>query len=357
MGEVSVNVPRLRRIAGRYYWRPTPAIKRLGFRMVALGADLVKAIDTAQRLNAQVERQLAGVAEGPRDGTVAALLLAYEREDHFATLRPNTRKQYLGIMREIAKNAGDLAVAGITRKDMKALYRALVPRGLAVAAAHMRFWRVLLGYAMDEGWRPDNPATSLGIKAPRARTQTWTVEEIELLCATAEGMGKSSIALAVRLAYETSQRVSDVLRATWRDVEGGVLRVEQMKTRTKVAVPLSDKMIADLERVPRTALTVITSDATGRPWSDVNFRAHFNAVRAKAGLRHLRFHDLRRTALTEAGSAGATVHELLALGGHADVSSLSAYVLPTRQAAQSAQDKRGTRWKTAAAKVAKSEDS
>ena len=344
MGEVSLSVPRLRRIAGRYYWRPTPAIKRLGFRQVALGSDLVKAIDLAQRLNAQVERQLAGAAEGPREGTVSALLLAYEREDHFATLRHNTRRQYLGIMREIAKNAGDLSVAGITRKDMKAVYRALKPRGLAVAAAHMRFWRILLKYAMDEGLRPDNPATSLGVTAAKARTQTWTPDEVGRLCDTAERAGKPSIALAVRLAYETGQRVSDVLRASWRDLDGGALRVEQVKTGAKVAVPLSAEMQAELERTPRRALTIIVSDATGRPWTDVNFRAHFNAVRAKAGLRHLRFHDLRRTALTEAGAAGATVHELQALGGHRDLASLQRYVIPGRQAAQGAQDKRRTRW-------------
>lgn len=344
MGEVSVNVPRLRRIAGRYYWRPTPAIRKLGFRMVALGADLLKAVDIARRLNAQVERQLAGIAEGPKEGTVAALLRAYEADEHFATLRPNTRRQYLSIMREIATNAGDIAVAGITRKDLKTTYRALQPRGLAVAAAHMRFWRLLLKFAMDEGLRPDNPATSLGIKTPKARTQTWTPEEVGTFCAAAERLGKPSVALAVRLAYETGQRVSDVLRATWRDVEGGALRVEQVKTGARVAVPLSVEMLAVLDRAERRAVTIIAHDATGRPWGDWAFRAQFNRIRDKAGLKHLRFHDLRRTALTEAGAGGATVVELRALGGHRDLASLNRYVVPTSDAAKGAQDKRRTKW-------------
>jgi hypothetical protein len=35
----NVDVPRLRKIAGRYYWRPTPTIKALGFENQALGSD------------------------------------------------------------------------------------------------------------------------------------------------------------------------------------------------------------------------------------------------------------------------------------------------------------------------------
>ena len=46
-----MRVKRLRRIAGRYYWRPAPAIKKIGFRMVPLGADLIIAIAHADRLN------------------------------------------------------------------------------------------------------------------------------------------------------------------------------------------------------------------------------------------------------------------------------------------------------------------
>ena len=48
------------------------------------------------------------------------------------------------------------------------------------------------------------------------------------------------------------------------------------------------------------------------------------------------------TALTEAGSGGATLMELRALGGHADVASLQRYVVPDVEAARGAQNKRAT---------------
>ena len=341
MGEVTLRVKRLRRIAGRYYWRPSATIVRLGYKVVALGADLVAAIARAEQLNAEVEERRSGAERGPPPGSIAALLVAYEREEHFASLAANTRKQYLSIMREIARNAGDLQVVGISRRDMKALYRSLVPRGVATAAAHMRFWRVLLGYAVDEGLRPDNPATKMRVTAGKARTQTWAPDEIRAFCHAAEAAGQPSVALAVLLAYETAQRVSDVLRASWRDLDGTTLQVVQKKTGARVAVPLSAELLAMLEAGGRRGLTLVARE-DGRPWQDVTFRAAFNRVRAAAGLRHLRFHDLRRTALTEAGSGGATIMELRALGGHADVASLQRYVVPDVEAARGAQDKRAT---------------
>lgn len=344
MGEVTLRVKRLRRIAGRYYWRPTPAIKRLGFTMVALGSDLMTAIAHADRLNREVAERQAGIdrdLHGDPAGTIAALLTSYEREEHFAGLAANTRKQYLSIMREIRANAGDLQVSGVTRKDMKALYASLLPRGVSMAAAHMRFWRILMGYAVDEGLRADNPATKLKVRAGRARTQVWTPDEVSAFCRAAEAAGHSSVRLAVLLAYETAQRVSDVLRASWRDLDGTTLQVVQQKTRARVAVPLSADLLGQLERAGRRGMTIIARQ-DGSRWRDVTFRAVFNRIRAKAGLQHLRFHDLRRTALSEAGAGGATVIELKALGGHADMASLQRYVVPDEGAARGAQNKRGT---------------
>lgn len=339
MGEIAVTVRRLRRISGRYYWRPSSSLTKLGYRVVALGPDLAEAIARAERLNREVEGRLGGVVRGPVEGSIAALLAAYERDERFGRLAVNTQRQYLSIMREIAANAADLAVAGITRKDMKALHRSLLPRGVAIAAAHMRFWRILLGYAVDEGLRPDNPATKLGVSAGRARTQVWTPDEIRRFCGAAEAAGQPSVALAVLLAYETAQRISDVLRASWRDLDGTTLRVVQKKTGTKVAVPLSPELLAMLQAGGRRGLTLVARQ-DGRAWRDVTFRAAFNRVRSAAGLKHLRFHDLRRTALTEAGAGGATIMELRALGGHADVASLQRYVVPNVEAARGAQGKR-----------------
>ena len=55
MGNITMNVKRLRIIAGRYYWRPSATLKVKGFHAEPLGADPVKAITRAQELNRRVE--------------------------------------------------------------------------------------------------------------------------------------------------------------------------------------------------------------------------------------------------------------------------------------------------------------
>ena len=58
MGRVTVK--RLRYTSGRYFWRPTPAVKRLGFAAEALGSDLARAVARAQKLNDLVEQAVGG---------------------------------------------------------------------------------------------------------------------------------------------------------------------------------------------------------------------------------------------------------------------------------------------------------
>jgi hypothetical protein len=171
MGSIEVNVPRLRYIHGRYFWRPTKAVKRLGFANVALGGDLLKAIKEAQRLNVEVEKTRRGTDErrGPLRGSIAHVIKIYRNDDAFTRLKPKTRKGYEKILREIELVAGTAMVAAITRKGLKATYRALKPRGLHIAAAHMRIWSILMGVALDEGLRKaelGNPASKLKITTP-----------------------------------------------------------------------------------------------------------------------------------------------------------------------------------------------
>jgi hypothetical protein len=74
MGGIEVSVPRLRRIHGRYFWRPTKAVKQLGFANVALGGDLVKAVQEARRLNDEVQRLRRGADDRPVHGSIAHVI-------------------------------------------------------------------------------------------------------------------------------------------------------------------------------------------------------------------------------------------------------------------------------------------
>ena len=60
----------------------------------------------------------------------------------------------------------------------------------------------------------------MGLKGDARRKTVWTIGEIEAFKSTAISENRRSWALAVQIAYNTAQRLSDVLAVTWNDFDG-----------------------------------------------------------------------------------------------------------------------------------------
>lgn len=345
MGEIRLKVPRLRPISGAYYWRATKAVKALGFESQPLGKDLVVAVEKAKALNAAVDRAKTGRPAEPVPGTVAAVIRDYTKSEDFTSLSEGTKPGYIRTMNAIEKVAGHVPIANVTRPGLKATYKALKKRGLRTAQEFMKLWRILLGHAYDAGLRPDNPALKLKIKAPKARGQKWTFDDLMVFCGAALEMDRPSMFAAAFLEYGIGQRVGDVRLlplATWSE---GCFWIRQSKTDELVALevePWLAPFIARLhEKLSRTQLMFIINENTGKPYTMTNFSHVFAAVRKHAKLSpKLLARDLRRTALSEANAGGATTGDMQGLGGHKSLSSLSIYVVPTEESAARAQDAR-----------------
>ena len=348
-----INIPRLRRIAGRFFWRPTPAIRALGFSNVALGPDLPRAIAEAQRLNEAVERALRQQPAAPAPDSVAWLVRDYLTSDWFSRLAGPTKAGYRRTIARLEDAFGSVAVASIRRQDLRRLATALheTPRE---AAKMIQVFSILLSYAVEIGLRADNPALRMRLPRSPRRATIWTPGQVEAIRAAAIGAGRPSIALAAALAYETAQRPSDVLRLPWSAIAGREVTLRQSKTGRAIAVTLSPALAAELAAVERRSPIIVISEETGRPYAETGFAHVFARLRDAAGLpSDLKFRDLRRTALTEAGAGGATLHELQALGGHSTLTTLPRYVVPSPEAADRAARKRGKVAKAVAKPVAK----
>ncbi|CCC96864.1 phage integrase family protein [Azospirillum brasilense] len=345
MGKVELNVPRMKRVAGRWYWRTTPTVKALGFCDEPLGDDTEKAIARARDLNAQVEAERtrrAGLEPSIIPGSVAELIGKYEASPQFAKLAPKTKQDYRLLLRRIEKVAGSKLVSSITRAWLVQGYEVVQGKsGLATANAVMRVWRILLGHACDRGMIDFSPADGMRLIGTAARTQVWTRDQVETFCAAAEKHGRPSLALAVRLALDIGQRQGDILALKWSDYDGTAFAIVQGKTKQPVRVPVTAQMQKLLSTVKRDAVQVIVSEATGRPYAKFHFVHEFSRVRALAGLpTDLQFRDLRRTAATELGAAGATDDEIRSVTGHRSRGVVAVYVQPDGRMAESAQKKR-----------------
>jgi len=344
MGNIEVNVLRLRRVRGRYFWRPTNAVKKLGFANTPLGEDLFTAIQEAQRLNAEVEKIRRGANDRPEPvhGSIAHAIKLYKADDAFTRLKPRTRKGYEKILREIERVAGKAMAAAITRKGLKATYKQLKPRGLHIAAAHMRIWSILMGVALDEGLRkPElgNPASKLKITTPPPRRHRPTFEEVMRFCEVAKCEDRRSLKLAALLAFELNQRETDIIPMPRTAYDGLRVQIRQGKGGTLVKVLATKELKAELDAVEHEHATLVISEATGLPYKEDYFRHEFRRIADLAGL-DFQFRDLRRGGLTETGDAGATLLQLHATSGHKSMQSSEPYLVATIDQADAAIRKR-----------------
>lgn len=94
-------------------------------------------------------------------------------------------------------------------------------------------------------------------------------------------------------------------------VNARALRVHDDQGRPLYTVPTFAAFLAALD--PN---ALLFHDGYGRPVNDGRVRRYFIMAAATIGRPDLRLHDLRSTALTLSGQAGATVHELQTMAGH-----------------------------------------
>jgi integrase len=340
---VTVRVRHLHQIHGRWYWIPSKSAKDLGFRSSPLGTDLFEARKKAERLNEQLdlERRKYAQPEKVEQGTVKDLIARYKKDDKYLKRALETRKGYAYRLKLIEEKAGDLKVAEIERVDLVKTYQALKDKyNAAMAASMMRVWRILMKHAYDIGWTAINHASEIGIEAPDSRSVVWTPEEVNELVAVAIANRRPSVALAARLAYDSGQRPTDVLRLTWSQWDGSGFWIKQSKTGQKVFAPVSPELASELSGMKKEGIYVVLG-ANRRPYTRHSFSRAFAEIRAAAGLEaSLQFRDLRRTAATELGRAGATDDEIRSVTGHKSRGVVSVYVRPDSTMSKAAQGKR-----------------
>ena len=92
-----------------------------------------------------------------------------------------------------------------------------------------------------------------------------------------------------------------------------------------------ERWIEELERhFPRSAYTddddlVFCHPQTGRPYDASNSRVRFKGALKRAGLRDLRFHDVRHTYGTHMAAAGTPLRTLQGWMGHRDYKTTETY--------------------------------
>jgi integrase len=237
--------------------------------------------------------------------TFDGLIRSYEKSPEFRGLAASSQYNYLlylGVANRLMRNRNGFSVRAdaIQRKDILAIRDKLADTPGAANAA-MRAIGALFRWAVDNEKVKGNPATKIK-RFPAKPHKEWPDELLE------EALGDPQIGLAAALFYFTGQRINEIVKMSWGDIEGDYMRVFVQKKRTHLRVAILPELAERLERVEKTAVTILTS-SNGRPWSKSGLRAKLQAWAKERGHKVVP-HGLRKNAVNALLEAGCTPAEV-----------------------------------------------
>ena len=164
-------------------------------------------------------------------------------------------------------------------------------------------------------------------QSPQARSRVLTDEEAAKLLAALEPTGRRShwTKPAVQLALATAMRRGELLSLRWEhvDLQARTAFLADTKNGDSRTVPLSTSALQILTALPRHISGLVI------PVKYFTLDAAFKRACTRAAMNDVRFHDLRRTAITRMAERLPNVIELAAVSGHKSLMVLKRYYRPS----------------------------
>jgi integrase len=235
-------------------------------------------------------RFLADGAPRPYHIDRLKLLLPYWGDTQIGRITKAGAREYRAYRHQMKKNLSDTTI----NRDLEAL-------------RHMLFW------AVDEGILLTNPLSRVLMVRERRkpRLMLTVTEEDQLLAAAAPHLRSIIIA-----ALDSGMRRGEILAEWWEHVDftRRILYVTKSKTAGGEGreIPLTERFLADLEARRKPEGVIFTFDK--QPITRI--KTAWKGALRRAGLRHVRFHDLRHAFNTRLLEAGVQQEVRKALMGH-----------------------------------------
>jgi integrase len=265
--------------------------------------------------------------------TIVELADRFDREHISVRLKESTAKGYRRMIERVVLPAlGRHRVTEVTRADIAKLHHDM--RHIPYDANRcLEIVSKMFNLAEMWGLRPDgtNPRKHIRKYPEEKRERFLSDAELRrvgevLREMEQEGVELASAIAAVRLLMLTGCRLGEIMRLKWEyvDFAGRALRLPDSKTGAKVVhlgQPALD-VLAAIERCEDNPW-VITGTLPGAPLYDL--QPFWQRVRARAGLKDVRIHDLRHTFASTAVAAGQGLPIIGKLLGHTQVQTTARY--------------------------------
>ncbi len=266
----------------------------------------------------------------PASVTVAKMIDAYRKSAKWAELSKNTQKSYARHLAFFADKMGEFEPDRIKTRHLNDLLEQLRAKPTD-ANRKMASLSAVYAWGIGKGWCKTNPATAVDKLKPTGRARgPWPLDLIQAARDTATG----ETALLFEMLLSTGQRVTDVLRMRWGDMDGDGIRVTQQKTKAAIYVPLTDRLRRVLASTPKRGLTIITQ-ANGKPVGYNLAWGWMMDLRKQIGAEAYDIHALRHSAASEIASLpGMTADHVRAITGHASATMIRLYAGEAMQKAR-----------------------
>jgi integrase len=237
-----------------------------------------------------------------------------------------------------------LSAEQIERFAAEELSAGLKPKTIANALGLLS---VVCEHAVKRGWAPSNPCR--GIERPRTLQRDTALRfldpvEVEALLRAVPADDFARVRRAIYVAaVMAGLRQGELLALQWRDVDWSAQRLRVRRnyvrgrfgtpksSRGSRSVPLADRLGGELDLLHRSTAygadddLVFAHPHTGEPMNGHALLKVFQRTLRAAGVRQVRFHDLRHTFGTRMAASGVPMRTLQEWMGHADIATTLRY--------------------------------
>ena len=275
---------------------------------------------------------------GKRDALRSAISVnelaeRFDKEHIAIRLKASTAKEYRRNLRQFILPAlGQLTITDITRADVAKFHHDL--RHIPYQANRcLEVVSKMFNLAEMWGLRPEGTNPRKYIRKYREEKRERFLSEAELRRIgevlremEAERIELPSAILAVHLLILTGCRLGEIMTLKWDyvDLTEQVFRLPDSKTGAKV-IHLGQPPVELLQNAQRSSNNpyVIAGAVEGKHLSDL--QPFWQRVRARAGLKDVRIHDLRHTFASTAVASGQGLAMIGKLLGHTQVQTTARY--------------------------------
>jgi integrase len=265
--------------------------------------------------------------------TVKELAERFDKEHISVRVKESTAKGYRRMLeRVIIPALGRHRVTEVTRADIAKIHHDL--RHIPYDANRcLEIISKMFSLAEMWGLRPEgtNPRKHIKKYPEEKRERFLSAAELRRVGEVLremedEGIELPSAIAAVRLLILTGCRLGEIMTLKWEyvDISGKALRLPDSKTGAKV-VHFGQPAVEVLQKIERVENNpwVIVGTKSGARLSDL--QPFWQRVRARAGLKDVRIHDLRHTFASTAVAAGQGLPMIGKLLGHTQVQTTARY--------------------------------